>query len=900
MPYGRIRFVPLPDYFGPASFDYLVDDGVGGQSLGTVTLDVTPVNDDPRLQSERIALDEDTIAQVTASQLLANDFDVDNAFSDLSISSVGGAVNGSVSMDSEGRIRFVPTANFYGEARYTYTVTDGVGGSSTAVVVLDYRSVNDLPVVNGELVLGKRGVTYTLDDQALLANDTDVENPGQLQIVAVGNAQNGTVSLLPNGDVRFVPAAGYDSWSPATYGTFDYTVRDLDGGESVAQVAIDYSRVNLNPVAVNDAFQGYEDVRMEINVSQLLRNDYDPDPSPWSRLEVVEVADAQRGSVSLSNGVVSFNPQRDYYGDASFRYRVSDGEGGSTWATAFIEIERENRPPVITDVTYLGATWLGQNNSTVHFGNIQGTVDEGGYTPLSYSIVDSQHVQDAHRSNGRIYATDPDGDSVTFSISPVHQPGHGNAYINEYLPGSVPRNLTHMQLLGRESTRPWTDYPTGERVVMEGFNPALPNGGRRDYFVNDFSTNGNNAYAAWQYVATDVSGYRGPDAFTVTATDSRGLSTTVTVNVQSTGWSSGGGGCFPVVVDTSADGIDLLRPDESNLFADINGDGWRDQIGWVASTDALLAYDGNGDGLINQRNEVSFVDYLPGARTDLEGLAAFDTNGDGVLNADDSEWSRFGLLQDANANSTQDDGEWQSLETLEVKEIRLAREGQAELNNSNVVFGTTTLTYADGSTQTAADVMFAGHGIDMPEWVQAELDGSTQEESAGSGSASDEPVSAVIFDDEASVLDDSSSLASNARAEAGDPYAVEAQPPEEQDPQNEAYAAVNEEEDEEAESESEVHVADADEEGPPDMAENTDGDESEETTSVARPSIEQQANAFIQLVNTQVEPTEPLGHVDARELSMGEDDETIIVLTDEPRLEVSPTPTSSSTLSLPA
>jgi hypothetical protein len=540
---------------------------------------------------------------------------------------------------------------------------------------------------------------------------------------------------------------------------------------------------------------------------------------------------------------------------------------------------------VITDVTYLGATWMGQNNATLHFGNIQGTIDEGGHTPTSYTIVDSQSVQDAHRSNGRIYARDPDGDAITFSISPVHQPGHGNAYINEYLPGSTPRNLTPTQLIGRDPSRPWTDYSMGDRVIMEGFNPALPNGGRRDYFVSDFSTNGNNAYSAWQYVATDVTGYRGPDAFTVTATDSRGLSTSVTVNVQSTGWSSGGGGCFPVVVDTSADGIDLLRPDESNLFADINGDGWRDQIGWVASTDALLAYDGNGDGLINQRQEVSFVDYLPGARTDLEGLAAFDTNGDGVLNADDAEWSRFGLLQDANGNGTQDEGEWQRLETLEVEEIRLTREGQAELNNGNVVFGTTTLTYADGSTQTAADVMFAGNGIDIPDWVQAELESSRQEEDLASSNASGNEDGAD--DAMASDVESAPTLASTEPIATDDPYRAVIQQPDEGFQQPQVHA--------EAEREEEIESED----GLPNAAESADESEREEATVAATPSIEQQANAFIQMVNTQPEATEPLGHVDARQLSLSDDDDTIIVLTDEPRLEVSPTPTSSA-LSLPA
>ncbi|MEJ7686958.1 MAG: hypothetical protein WKG52_08210 [Variovorax sp.] len=73
--------------------------------------------------------------------------------------------------------------------------------------------------------------------------------------------------------------------------------------------------------------------------------------------------------------------------------------------------------------------------------------------------------------------------------------------------------------------------------------------------------------------------------------------------------------------------------------------------------------------------EVSFVGYLPGARTDLEGLAAFDTDGDMRLGAADADWHRFGLFQDKNANGRQDEGEYVTLDEAGVESIGLEREG---------------------------------------------------------------------------------------------------------------------------------------------------------------------------------------------------------------------------------
>ncbi len=40
--------------------------------------------------------------------------------------------------------------------------------------------------------------------------------------------------------------------------------------------------------------------------------------------------------------------------------------------------------------------------------------------------------------------------------------------------------------------------------------------------------------------------------------------------------------------------------------------------------DGLLTYDKDGDGTIGDGDEISFVSYVEGAQTDLEGLAYFD------------------------------------------------------------------------------------------------------------------------------------------------------------------------------------------------------------------------------------------------------------------------------------
>jgi hypothetical protein len=72
---------------------------------------------------------------IPASQLLANDTDPSGYA--LSIQSVGGAVSGTVSYSTSAlAVTFVPTASYVGPASFTYTITNGHAGTSTATVSL--------------------------------------------------------------------------------------------------------------------------------------------------------------------------------------------------------------------------------------------------------------------------------------------------------------------------------------------------------------------------------------------------------------------------------------------------------------------------------------------------------------------------------------------------------------------------------------------------------------------------------------------------------------------------------------------------------------------------------------------------------------------------------------------
>lgn len=158
---------------------------------------------------------------------------------------------------------------------------------------------------------------------------------------------------------------------------------------------------------------------------------------------------------------------------------------------------------------------------------------------------------------------------------------------------------------------------------------------------------------------------------------------------------SGWGG-KPVVLDLDGDGVELVSLEDSTAFYDIDGDGYRERMGWVSPDDGLLAYDRNGDGEISGREELSFVDYVAGARTDLEGLRHFDSNGDGRLDASDAEWGRFRVWRDLDQDGESDPGELRTLAEAGVRSIGLTSDGEVRTVAGNRVFGEGRYTDGEG------------------------------------------------------------------------------------------------------------------------------------------------------------------------------------------------------------
>ena len=244
----QLVYVPTFEFNGTDTFPYVMNDtiGTGANSIGTVSVTVTDVNDPPTAGTDNATGTEDTPIIIAISTLLANDSPGLGEVSSQTLTVIAGnSTSGSVQVVGS-NIFFTPAADSNGTHTFTYVVTDSGTPALTAtgVVTINVAAVNDAPIAGLDAVNTLKGVPIQIPVADLLANDTTgpANESGQapLSLVSVSNAVNGTATLSDRGIITFTPA-------PAFFGaaSFQYTVQD-SGPSGETNVNVGTGTVNVD------------------------------------------------------------------------------------------------------------------------------------------------------------------------------------------------------------------------------------------------------------------------------------------------------------------------------------------------------------------------------------------------------------------------------------------------------------------------------------------------------------------------------------------------------------------------------------------------------------------------------------------------------------------------------
>lgn len=330
---GSVTFTPSANFNGTATFDYTISDGHGGFATQTVMVNVAAANDAPAALAQSLLAQEDTARVITVAEL-ASDVDGDP----LTLSGVGNAVGGSVVLNGDGSVTFTPSANFNGNATFDYTVSDGHGGSTTQTATVVVAAVNDAPVAVAQNLSAVEDTAKTFAAAELLAGASDVDGDAPT-LSGVDNAVGACATLNADGTVTFTPDADFNGRA-----SFDYTVSDGNGGFATQTATVNVSAVNDAPMAVSRSLSAAEDTAKTFVAVELLAgaSDVDGDVPTLSG-----VGNAVGGSATLNgDGTVTFTPDMNFSGTASFDYTISDGHGGFDTQTVAVNVAAVNDAPV--------------------------------------------------------------------------------------------------------------------------------------------------------------------------------------------------------------------------------------------------------------------------------------------------------------------------------------------------------------------------------------------------------------------------------------------------------------------------------------------------------------------------------------------------------------------------
>lgn len=224
---------------------------------------------------------------------------------------------------------YTPNSNFNGEDKFTIKAEDTYGNYTEQEIVVTVLPVNDAPTI------GKISLT-TLEDTEIVESLDIVDVDGdQLSYTITLPPSHGEASINDSGELEYQPNLNF-------YGSDSVEVKVLDvNGYSISEViTLNIESVNDLPIIEIEAYSGMEDNQAE---GQITASDIEEQQLIFS----VVAGSGVNGQASIqSNGMFTFTPDINFYGQASFDIQVSDSEQGTAQATIVINIEGVDDIPV--------------------------------------------------------------------------------------------------------------------------------------------------------------------------------------------------------------------------------------------------------------------------------------------------------------------------------------------------------------------------------------------------------------------------------------------------------------------------------------------------------------------------------------------------------------------------
>jgi gliding motility-associated-like protein len=479
----NVTYVPTTNYFGSDSFTFKANDGTVDSNIGTISITVTAVNNAPVANNQSVTTPEDTPIGIV---LTGSDVDGNGLTYSIGTLPSHGTLTGTAP-----NVTYTPTALYYGQDNFTFTVNDGTGAansnSNVATVTIKVTQVNHTPVANAQTVSTPEDTPL-----AITLTGSDVDGNGLTYSIA-SPPSNGTLTgTAPN--VTYTPNAHYVGSD-----SFTFTVDDGTGSgnstSSPATVSITVTPVNHAPIADNQSDNYTMNTALPITLTGS-----DPD---GNSISFMIVSNPSNGTLTGTAPNVTYTPNNGFTGSDSFTFQVSDGSLLSNIATVFLALTpssnvqpvaypqtvtvTEDIPKLIVLVaTDANADPLTYSPTTPAHGTLSGTGPNVTYTPdANYSGPDSfSFTVDDGTGTGNSTSVPA---TVTINVTPVnHAPIANNQNVSLAENASLAIVLTGSDVDGNSLTYSIGTSP--QHGVLTGSAPNVTYTPSTNYFGTDSFT----------------------------------------------------------------------------------------------------------------------------------------------------------------------------------------------------------------------------------------------------------------------------------------------------------------------------------------------------------------------------------------------------------------------------
>ncbi|MEM0671601.1 DUF4347 domain-containing protein [Dickeya oryzae] len=464
---GKLTFRPTANANGAgyASFTWKVSDGTAlSSNTGTMTLNVTPVNDAPVISNTSVSktFNEDSAQTFSAADFGFSDVDSGDTLQSITIVTAPGAGelfidanndgvrgggdtllgNGSVVSAADiGKLTFRPTANANGAgyASFTWKVSDGTALSANmGTMTLNVTPVNDAPTLSSGATVTLTSTTEDVTSSATTVSSLlsgagygDVDSGASSGIAITAMAGNGgwqystdsgaswfnigTVSgssallLGSTAQLRYVPDSANGETATLSFRAWDQTSGTATAGSSKgladtsttggsSAFSTNSAQASLVVTNVNDA----PTVGSPVSTQSATKDTAFSFTVPGGTFVDVDSGDTLTLSATQSDGSalptwLSFNPSTRTFsgtpghsdvGNLTIRVTATDSSNASVSTTFGLTVNNSNLPPVVsTPVSDQSIAQNGSFNFTVPAGTFTDP-DTGDTLTLSATRAD--------------------------------------------------------------------------------------------------------------------------------------------------------------------------------------------------------------------------------------------------------------------------------------------------------------------------------------------------------------------------------------------------------------------------------------------------------------------------------------------------------------------------------